>query len=155
MKKLNQIFLGLIAVSISLVFVKGVYSAPYGMAGCGLGSLIIKDNNILQIFAATTNGTFGSQTFGITTGTSNCTPDSKAYLDKQKEIFVTVNYESLETEMAIGEGEKLKSFSELMGCDYKTFSNISKTYYKDIFTKDSTPKNLIQKIKVYTESKCL
>ena len=47
----------------------------YGMAGCGLGSLLFGNDNttLMQILAATTNGLFGSQTFGITSGTSNCT----------------------------------------------------------------------------------
>ena len=42
-------------------------------AGCGLGSMIIQENTkVMQLLAATTNGSFGSQTFGISTGTSNC-----------------------------------------------------------------------------------
>ena len=48
--------------------------AGYGAAGCGLGSFVFGDNNSwwAQTLGATTNGTSGSQTFGITTGTSNC-----------------------------------------------------------------------------------
>src|SRR5690348_11977029 len=46
----------------------------YGMAGCGLGSLVFGPNDapVAQVLAATTNGTFASQTFGISSGTSNC-----------------------------------------------------------------------------------
>src|SRR5947207_15915430 len=41
-------------------------AAKYGPAGCGLGSLIFDaDSGWTQIFAATTNGTSGNQTFGI------------------------------------------------------------------------------------------
>lgn len=130
-------------------------SAPYGMAGCGLGSLIIRDNNFLQIFAATTNGTSGSQTFGITTGTSNCTPGSKAYQEKQQEIFVTVNFESLETEMASGNGEKVFALSQMLGCDMNTFSKISREYYKEFFTKNTTPSELLLKIKAHTSKSCV
>src|SRR6186713_935077 len=47
----------------------------YGPAGCGLGSMIFEpDSGFTQVFAATTNGTSGNQTFGITSGTSNCDP---------------------------------------------------------------------------------
>ena len=47
-------------------------AAKYGPAGCGLGSMIFDpDSGFTQIFAATTNGTSGNQTFGISTGTSN------------------------------------------------------------------------------------
>ncbi len=49
------------------------HAAPYGEAGCGLGSMIFGDSpGFVQVLAATTNGCSGSQTFGITTGTSNC-----------------------------------------------------------------------------------
>src|SRR5690348_10000976 len=48
--------------------------AGYGVAGCGFGSMLFgKQPGFIQVLAATTNGTFGSQTFGISTGTSNCT----------------------------------------------------------------------------------
>ena len=41
--------------------------------GCGLGSIIMRDQSTtaLQVMAVSSNVT-GSQTFGITTGTSNC-----------------------------------------------------------------------------------
>jgi len=48
----------------------------FGMAGCGLGSMLIQSNGKEQIFVATTNGSSGSQTFGITSGTSNCKDDA-------------------------------------------------------------------------------
>ena len=44
--------------------------------GCGLGTVLWgekADNSILsQTLQATTNGTFGTQTFGITSGTLEC-----------------------------------------------------------------------------------
>ncbi|MFN3604361.1 MAG: DUF3015 family protein [Leptonema sp. (in: bacteria)] len=138
-----------------MIAVGHVYSAPYGMAGCGLGSLIIKQNNFLQIFAATTNGTSGNQTFGITTGTSNCTPDSKAYQEKQQEIFVTVNFESLENELASGTGEKVFALAQMLNCDVNTFSKIARENYKDLFTKNTTPSELLSKIKSYTSKSCV
>ncbi|GIX42423.1 MAG: hypothetical protein KatS3mg129_2156 [Leptospiraceae bacterium] len=154
MKKIYLTLVGLIA-GISLIGISSLSAAPYGMAGCGLGSLIIKENNILQIFAATTNGTFGNQTFGITTGTSNCTPNSSAYQEKQQEIFVTVNFESLESEMAMGKGEKIMAFSQMLGCDSETFAKISKEKYKEFFSETTTPKELLQKVKTYTNKVCV
>ncbi len=48
-------------------------SGTYGTAGCGLGSMAFgNQKGAIQILAATTNGLFGTQTFGITSGTSNC-----------------------------------------------------------------------------------
>ena len=50
--------------------------------GCGLGKLAWGDYKgqkeiAPQVMMATTNGTFGSNTFGISSGTSGCTNDGK------------------------------------------------------------------------------
>jgi hypothetical protein len=87
----------------------------YGPAGCGLGSLIFEPNSgFTQIFAATTNGTFGSQTFGISSGTSNCT-DSSGGSDSAK-AFVETNRTALAKDIARGQGETIESLSRLGGC---------------------------------------
>lgn len=86
-------------------------------AGCGLGSLVIKQNTkVMQVLAATTNGTFGSQTFGITFGTSNCSANGIVSNDKQIQYFVEVNQEELTREMAAGRGEKISTLAALNGC---------------------------------------
>ncbi|MBM9575978.1 DUF3015 domain-containing protein [Leptospira sp. 201903070] len=110
--------------------------AAYGMGGCGLGSLIFKDNGTVQIFAATTNGIYGNQSFGITSGTSNCTSDGIVNNDKAKEVFVHMNYESLEQEIAMGKGEKLSSLATLFGCsgDSQRFKEVAKENFSKIFT---------------------
>src|SRR5580658_9609667 len=62
--------------------------AKYGTAGCGLGSIVFGNKaGIVQIFAATTNGTFATQTFGITTGTSNCSDTSGG--SASAKVFIT------------------------------------------------------------------
>ena len=45
--------------------------------GCGLGSMLWAGQSgvVPKILAATTNGTSGNQTFGITTGTLGCQAD--------------------------------------------------------------------------------
>src|SRR5207302_8961923 len=46
--------------------------STYGLAGCGLGSMIFGDQKgWIQVLAATTNGTFGTQTLVISSGTWN------------------------------------------------------------------------------------
>lgn len=91
------------------------HADPYGMAGCGLGSLIFKDKpGIVQVLAATTNGTFGTQTFGITTGTSNC-ESTKASAQSTK-AFVQANREAVSKDIARGSGETISSLSTLAGC---------------------------------------
>ena len=88
---------------------------PYGMAGCGLGSMLFGDKpGFVQVLAATTNGTFGTQTFGITTGTSNC-EDTKASAQSTK-AFVQANREAVAKDIARGSGETIASVSKLAGC---------------------------------------
>jgi hypothetical protein len=87
----------------------------FGTAGCGLGSVIFGDKpGIVQVLAATTNGTFGNQTFGITTGTSNC-EDTRQSASAAR-AFVQANREAVSKDIARGSGETLGSLSELAGC---------------------------------------
>ena len=86
--------------------------------GCGLGSMILgeaaNDSILLQAFAATTNGTFGNQTFGITSGTSDCKQPSKIVNNERLNEFVVANIDSLAKDIAKGQGESLDTVAELM-----------------------------------------
>ena len=107
----------------------------YGTAGCGLGSMVFGDQKgIMQIFAATTNGTSANQLFGITTGTSNCTDDGVAMIDKEKTYFSEANFESLKQEMAQGKGENLEAYASLFGCSSGAFASTVQNNYGKIFT---------------------
>ena len=87
----------------------------YGTAGCGLGSLLFgNEPGIVQVLAATTNGTFGTQTFGITSGTSNCV-DTKASAASTA-AFIQANRETVSKEIARGSGETISSITTLAGC---------------------------------------
>jgi hypothetical protein len=87
----------------------------YGPAGCGLGSLIFEPNSgFTQVFAATTNGSFGSQTFGISSGTSNCT-DAEGGSDSAK-AFIETNRPAVAKDIARGQGETIDSLTRLAGC---------------------------------------
>ncbi len=88
-----------------------------GDAGCGLGSMIIsKNSKLLQLFAMTTNGSFLSQGFGITSGTSGCSASGLVMTDKESQYFVEVNQQDLTRQMAQGQGEKLETLGVLQGC---------------------------------------
>lgn len=87
----------------------------YDTAGCGLGSIVFKEKTgMIQIVAATLNGT-GVQTFGISTGTSNCKPDMYNFR-RNAQLFINVNKEMLAKDISRGNGETLMSLSEVMGC---------------------------------------
>lgn len=88
--------------------------------GCGLGKLAWGDYKgqkeiAPQVMMATTNGTFGSNTFGISSGTSGCTNDGKIMSDSKTIMFAELNFENLSQEMAQGHGEHLASMATLMG----------------------------------------
>lgn len=87
----------------------------YGSAGCGLGSVIIKPSeHFTQIFAATTNGLFGNQTFGITSGTSNC--DGPAQPEQAAERFIVANRGPLAIAITRGRGESIDALAAVAGC---------------------------------------
>jgi hypothetical protein len=88
--------------------------------GCGLGKLAWADYKgqkeiAPQVMMATTNGTFGSGTFGISSGTSGCTNDGKIMSEHKTTVFASLNFEALSAEMAQGQGEHLASLASLMG----------------------------------------
>ena len=88
----------------------------YGAAGCGLGSMVFgNEQGPVQVLAATTNGTFGSQTFGITTGTSNCAKAAKFAGAERLNEFVVANMDNLAKDIAMGHGESLDTLAELIG----------------------------------------
>src|SRR6267154_405016 len=109
-----------LGITLSLMGMTGLvapvaHATGYGTAGCGLGSLLFGNKpGIVQILAATTNGTSGNQTFAITTGTSNC-EDTKASASATK-AFVQANREAVSKDIARGTGETISSLSTLAGC---------------------------------------
>jgi len=87
--------------------------------GCGLGTVLFKNSAdgawALQSIQATTNGTSGNQTFGITSGTLECHQPRTAIANNEEiKQFVIANMDSLAKDIAAGQGETLDSFNELL-----------------------------------------
>lgn len=92
-----------------------VTGQAYGMAGCGLGSIMFGDKpGIIQVVAGTFNGTAGNQTFGITSGTSNCVDNGGG--TKKAELFIIVNKEMLAKDSSRGRGETIDNLAALLEC---------------------------------------
>lgn len=129
-------------------------AGPYGAAGCGLGSMVFADApGIVQIFAATTNGTVANQTFGITSGTSNCAQGMQASL--VQESFVAINGSSLSRDAAAGSGEYLSTFQLLMGCEAGAkddFAASLKDNHAQIFTPDAQPAEVLTNVRTVLAS---
>src|SRR6185369_9628162 len=123
----------IILVAALTLVASASFAKKYGTAGCGLGTLVMgKDGS--QVLAATTNGTSGSQTFGITSGTSNCTDDGHMASRNQLPIFLDVNKAALANDMARGNGETLSHVSYALGCsDTVTFNSVMQKNYSTVF----------------------
>lgn len=102
----------------------------YGVAGCGLGSIVFgPKTGWVQIVAATLNGT-GVQTFGITTGTSNCDMGEGGLFAAS---FIESNREVVTKEFARGRGETVDSLAYILRCnDTQVFGDKMKENYGKI-----------------------
>lgn len=121
-------------------------AANYGMAGCGLGSIVMGPKGS-QVSGATTNGTMSNQLFGITLGTSNCAEDGVALRNSETQSFAEANFESLKSEMAQGKGENLEVLASLMGCDAATMGSSVRAGYGSIFDRaDVTPVQMLDRV---------
>jgi hypothetical protein len=88
--------------------------------GCGLGKLAWQDYKgqkeiAPQVMMATTNGTFGSQTFGLSFGTSGCINNGVIMKDMKAQAFTETMFANLSKDMARGGGEHLTSLATLLG----------------------------------------
>ncbi len=87
--------------------------------GCGLGTMLFgdqaDDSIVLQSLAVTTNGTSANQTFGITSGTSECEKPSKIASTERMNEYVLANLDNLAKDIARGGGETVDGLADLMG----------------------------------------
>lgn len=133
----------LVASADAVVKNSGAHQGSYGMAGCGLGAVLFKGKNdkVSQILAATTNGTSGNQTFGITTGTLECTDAGTLSVAQMKKVFVEANYDRLALEMAQGQGDYLTVMAAFYGCqgqEATSFGQLTQSQYEDLFSSENS-----------------
>ncbi len=113
--------IAVIAVAVLFVLTGTAFAAgtAHQNTGCGLGTMLFKnsaDNStLLQTFQATTNGIYGNQTFGITTGTSDCQQPKSFASNERLNEFMVANMDNLARDIAQGRGETLDAFAELLG----------------------------------------
>ncbi len=131
-------------VIFSLIVLSGIVFASGNSAnsntGCGLGSMLFENQNttLKQILAATTNGTSGNQTFGITSGTSNCEKPSHFVSNEKLQQFVKDNMDSIAMDISKGEGENLDTIASMMGVkDKKAFAKRVQANFDKIYTNEN------------------
>jgi hypothetical protein len=115
------------------VGIRGAEAAPYGVAGCGLGSVIFgSGGGSTQITAATTNGTLCNQTWGISSGTSNCVNVEPSAASTK--AFIETNREAVAKDISRGSGETIASLSTVAGCsDARAVGATLQREFKSIF----------------------
>lgn len=136
--------------AISLLF--SIQSFADSSVGCGLGSMIWKKSTIISaLFRMTTNHSFSSQLFGITTGTSGCSRHSIVKNEMAPVYYAEANMENLRLEMAMGQGEYLDGFAATLGCPMSVqneFNAMTKENYQSIFNKKTnSPVQMIGNLK--------
>lgn len=136
MKKLLIVLSMFVALPTAALAVEGADGS------CGVGSMIFKGQSGVapQVLAITTNGTFGNQTFGVTTGTLGCSPNATVKSNMKSAMFIDGNKGQLARDMSVGSGETLASLSHLMGVEAKdqaAFNRLAKDNVARIFANDS------------------
>ncbi|HYL89772.1 MAG TPA: DUF3015 family protein [Burkholderiales bacterium] len=133
MKKLLAI------VSVAAVFPMTAMADNVG--NCGWGSKLFEGQSGVapQVLAITTNGATGSDTFGITSGTSGCTQDGTVKSSWKTALFIDGNKDKLARDMSVGSGEALDSLAHLLGVteqDRAAFDRAAKNNVGRIFAID-------------------
>ncbi len=107
-----------LAIASALLAVSAMAGTLRENVGCGLGTTIIGDKGndslVLQVLAATTNGTFGNQTFGITSGTLGCKKPTKIASNDKLNKFVADNMDKIAIDISAGHGKTLDALAELL-----------------------------------------
>ncbi|NBW81240.1 DUF3015 domain-containing protein [bacterium] len=107
----------------------------YGMAGCGLGSILLPSGP--QFLTSFLNGLAWNQVFMISSGTSNCQSENTQAVMLEQEHFIVNNYRDVAREAAQGQGKSLRGLATTLGCtdaDFGRFSSFTQNHYQDIFT---------------------
>lgn len=137
----KQVVILFTILSVFLVF-GSAFAGGHPNTGCGLGYMVFQnqDSVLEQVFAATTNGTSGKQTFGISSGTSNCDKPSEWASNERLKVFVAENMDNLAGDMTNGQGEYLSTLAVLMEIPEETrpdFYSTLQANFSSIYTSEA------------------
>ena len=131
MRKLSILVVPLMLASTSTAF------ADSG-AGCGLGKVLFEGQSGLgpHVLAATTNGSYYNQLFGITFDSLGCDGNSVITAEVQRDVFVASNFDNIARDAAQGGGHHLESLAALMqmpDTDARYFFTVAQINYDQLF----------------------
>jgi len=118
----------------------GASTLTFAQPGCGVGAMIWKGQSGIapHVLAATTNGTFGNQTFGMTTGTLGCQTSASV---QSMAMYMDSNIDKVARDMSRGDGENLDTLAVLLGvdeADRDSFRNVLQDNFAAIFPSSET-----------------
>ncbi|MDX1551442.1 MAG: DUF3015 domain-containing protein [Marinobacter sp.] len=118
----------------------GASTLAFAQPGCGVGAMIWKGQSGIapHVLAATTNGTFGNQTFGMTTGTLGCQTNQSV---QSMAMYMESNIDKVARDMSRGSGENLDTLAVLLGVDEtdrSAFRNALQDNFATIFPSSDT-----------------
>lgn len=131
----------LFAIALLVVMSRGVALAGDPDVGCGWGTQAFRGKSgvAYKVMAATTNGSLGSQTFGISSGTAGCGRGGIVKAEARVVRYAAANIDTLAGEMAAGEGESLDTLAVLLGVadpDTAAFHRLTKANFAALFPSD-------------------
>lgn len=108
--------------------------------GCGLGSMLFEGRKgvLTDVLAATTNGTFGNQTFGMSSGTSGCKKNAPIH-HREFTLLVRNNYEGLAMAIAKADAndEIVISAANILEVTPEHLVKVTHDNFDTIFTGDA------------------
>lgn len=137
----------LIALTLTVATSTAMAAGENNVGSCGWGSKLFDGQSGIapQIFAATTNGFLGNQTFAITFGSSGCTQDGVVSTGWQTAMYIDGNKLALARDAAAGQGESLEALAVVMGVsaqDKPVFNATLKEQFAVVFASDDVAANL-------------
>lgn len=133
----------------------GASSLAFAQPGCGVGAMIWKGQSGIapHVLAATTNGTFGNQTFGMSTGTLGCDTNEAV---QSMAMYMDSNIDKIARDMSRGEGENLDTLAVLLNVEQKDraeFRKLLQDNFATVFpSSDTTSDEAVSAIVTLLES---
>jgi hypothetical protein len=137
----------IVIAALATVAAASAMANANNIGSCGLGSKLFegKSGIVPQVAAMTTNGSFGNQSFGITSGTLGCTQDGVVTSNWKVSMYIDGNRVALARDAAAGQGENLNTLVEVMGvkaADRDLFVATLKSNFGAVFANDQVAANL-------------
>ena len=113
----------------------------YDSTGCGLGSMAWRGQSgiVPQVLAVTTNAMFGTQTFGISTGTSGCDPNGRVTGGTGRMLlaFLENNMEQFAMDASRGNGETLETIAGILDVDSNELGLKAQQHFAYLFENEN------------------